>query len=387
AELFDPAHARAPTGARAWNLGVLAAAGGAISFVDNDTTFPLRRAPDARDAYEPRNSPVATTRYLDAGEYDTLPALDVEPYGWLARHVGASARTMIERHGWDEAALAGQPADALAHCRSDATVVAASGGVYGGLAFNSSAWLNTGSPEKLAGLWRAPYRHERLEADSLMHGVIAPRLVDTAWYAPALCDARELLPFTGTLALADDTFFLGLLGALCRQPLFSYVPTLLGHFPVERRSRLQRSLEPLLLDRNGLVCELFGDVAKTLRGDDRATRLRAIGAVCADLAAASDATLASTVLAWRQPRIAGLVDALSASLASAGAAPAEWRAHAVRVRAVNREAAIADRVGPDELERWRWLLGQCAFAAEAWPLLWNDALERPLLEGLALQPE
>jgi hypothetical protein len=218
-----------------------------------------------------------------------------------------------------------------------------------------------------------------------LHGVDAPRIVDQAWYAPLLCDARELLPFAGTLALADDTFFLGLLAALVPRPLFTQVPLLLGHFPVEQRSRLQRSLEPLLLDRNGLVVELFTGVAKSMHGNDRRARLRAIGAACADLAGADDGTLDRIVLEWRRPRLAGLVDALSASLASAGAAPPEWRSHAQRVRQVNLEALLADAVAPDERTRWRALLQQCAFAADAWPLLWDDALERPLLEGLALE--
>lgn len=384
-ELFDRQYARCATGARAWNLGVLAAAGGGLSFVDNDTTFPLRRAPDASASYEPFNSLWSFTRYVDDGQFDVLPRFDAEPYAWIASHVGASARTLVERHGWHEALLDGQPADALAHCRGGAPVLAAFGGVYGGLAYNSTAWLNTGIPEDLAPLWQAPYRHARLEGDALMHGTLAPRLVDQAFYAPMLCDARELLPFAGTRGIADDTFFLGLLGAMVREPLFAYLPTLLGHFPVEGRSRLQRSLEPLLLDRNSLVRDLFATSAKRLAGDDRRARLAAIGRDCGALATATDAELDATVLGWRRRYVGNLVKGIANALEDAPDAPAEWRAHATRVREVNLAALDATVLDAADRADWRALLEQVELAADAWPRIWDDVRERPLLEGLALE--
>ena len=384
-QLFDPDHPTSRMGARGWNWGVLASAGSALSFADQDTMFPLRLPPGADSAFDPINGIAADTGYYDDDGYLRLDALAEDPYAYLGRYVGHDAADLYARDGWHGDRLADETAGAIAHLRPGARVLAAFTGIYGGLAFNSSAWLNVAQPSSMASLWREPYRHERLEADAVWHGARSPRLLDHAVYAPLLIDARELLPFAGTWALADDTYFLALLSGMVANPLYAFVPAMIGHLPFEPRNRLRNSLEPLLLDPNALAAMCFDQFGRGLAGDDRAVRLRAIGAQCADLARASDALLAERILALQTARRTNLVAALTDALARSPQAPQQWREHAQQVLAVNGGALAGSRPADGELALWRRLLDQAAFGCAIWPALWQRAIERPLI-GSILKP-
>ncbi len=384
-ELLDPDHPTSRMGARGWNWGVLASAGGALSFAVQDTVFPLRLPPGAEGAFDPVNGIAADTEYYDDDGYLALAPLADDPFAYLGRYVGRGPTELFARDGLRLDRLVEEPADAIAHLRPDARVLAAFTGVYGGLAFNSSAWLNVAPPDSMASLWRQPYRHERLEADRVWHGARAPRLLDHAVYAPLLIDARELLPFAGTWGLADDTYFLALLSGMVRHPLYAFVPPMLGHLPFEPRQRIRNSLEPLLLDANALAALCFREFSRGLAGNDRALRLRAIGAQCADMAHADDATLAARILGLKATRRANLVAALTDALARAPLAPPQWREHAQRVLAVNGATLAESRLPDEEIALWRRLLDQAAFGCTLWPSLWQRAIERPLI-GTVLQP-
>jgi hypothetical protein len=384
-ELFDPGHPTSRMGARGWNWGVLASAGSALSFADQDTVFPLRLPPDVESVFDPVNGIAADTTYYDDDGYLGLAPLDEDPFAWLGRFVGRSPAELFARDGWRRDRLVDENAGAIAHLRPGARVLAAFTGVYGGLAFNSSAWLNVAPAASMASLWRQPYRHERLEADAVWHGARAPRLLDHAVYAPLLIDARELLPFAGTWALADDTYFLALLSGMVSRPLYAFVPAMLGHLPFEPRHRLRNSLQPLLLDPNALAAMCFDQFGRGLAGEDRAVRLRAIGAQCADLARADDAMLNARILALKTTRRANLVAALTDALARAPLAPPQWREHAQRVLTVNGSTLAESRLADDEIALWRRLLDQAAFGCAIWPALWQRAIERPLI-GTILRP-
>ena len=133
----------------------------------------------------------------------------------------------------------------------DAPIVGAVPGLYGGIAYDNSAYLAYSNRWSQASLWRAPFRRERLEADNLWHGYRAPRLVSYATYTPLLLDARELLPFAGTWGRVDDTYFLMLLRAIAAPVLFAHLPVALGHVDLAPRQRLAHAQQPL---RDRLQC-------------------------------------------------------------------------------------------------------------------------------------
>ena len=52
---------------------------------------------------------------------------------------------------------------------------------------------------------------------------------------------------------------------------------------------------------------------------------------------------------------------------------------------MNRAAMLSVALDDEEERLWRALLRQCASACRFWPRLWQEARERPLLEGLLLE--
>ncbi len=383
AGLVDPAQPGARTGARTWNLALLAAAGGSLSILDDDTVFPLRVPPGVDARYEPGDSILSATRWFDDRDpADALAACPEEPYAMLRRVVGQPAAALL-RDGTRNEYLHGRSAREIAHLRGGAHVRAAFTGIYGALAFDSSVYLNCGDAGSLADLWREPWRPERLEADRIWHGVTAPRLLGHAVYTPILLDARELVPFAGTWGKADDTYCMLLFGAIAPGSVFAYSPLLLGHYPLEPRPRRARSLEPLLLDRSGLAADTFDRLGTLRVAHDRALRLAAIGAHALDLAQADDASLRDHIVHWRQRRIASVLERLDASHRMGQAAPAAWRAHVAAIQSANRAALLDLAVDPAELAAVRAMYAQAGTAAAAWPRIWALARDAAIAEDPA----
>lgn len=381
ATMLDPRTAITPSGSRTWNFAVLAGAGGALSIIDDDCTFPLRVPPDARARIELRDGVVGQARFFDPPmRAEDLAPLDEDPFDHLRRVVGQPTRALIAPDRTDYASARGRSATELAHLSAGSRVIAAVPGVYGGMTFNSTAYLNIGERATLEDLWRPPFRLERLEGDDLYCGVMAPRISSVAVYTPLLIDARGALAFSSPLGRADDTLFLGLSAAIDPTARFAHMPVAIGHYPVENRGRMARSREPLLLERNGFVAQVVVDAAAALRCGSAEPRLAAIGAVCADLAAATDAALSEEVVRWRQNGMADLVAGVDRILAQAPGAPPAWRAHAQAIVASNR-AALLRATPPDaeELKLTRASIDFVARAARIWPRLYAlAATERPL---------
>lgn len=369
--MLDPGHPTAVTGARTWNWAVLAAAGGALSILDDDVGFPLRRAPQAQAAVQCWDSNEADTRFYDAPEgWRDEAELEHEPYAWLARWIGRPAGTVLAQIGFDPAGVEGRrPAD-LAALRT-APVVGAVPGLYGSIALDTSAYLVYSNRWSQASLWQAPFRRERLEAENLWHGYRAPRLVSYAAYTPLLLDARELLPFAGTWGRVDDTYFLMLLRAIAGPLWFAHLPVALGHHDVAPRRRLQRAMQALPLDRNAFLADLFLRWSEEGGGGTRAQRLGAVGERCAALATQPDMALEAQVRAWRVQMRQRLAGHLEAALARHPEADARWREIAIRVAACNRDADRSERIDPAELACHRSALAQAAAVAPHWPQLWQ----------------
>jgi hypothetical protein len=387
--LVDPDLPGARTGARAWNLALLAAAGGSLSILDDDTVFPLRMPPGVDPRFEPCDSIQSETRWFDERDpAEVLPACAEEPFESLRRVVGQPAAALLRGNARIES-LHGRPVRETAHLRDAAQVRAAFTGIYGALAFDSSVYLNCGGPGSLSDLWREPWRAERLDADRIWHGVTAPRLLGHAVYTPILMDTRELVPFAGTWGKADDTYCMLLFGAIAPDSVFAYSPLLLGHYPLEARPRGARALQPLLLDRSGLAADTFDRLGMLRLARDRAERLAAIGAHARDLGESGDATLRDHVVQWRQRRIASVLERLDHSLRLRARAPAAWRAHVSAIQAVNRAALMDTEVDAGELAAVRAMYLQAGSAAVAWPRLWEVARQSSLADDPAcrVQPQ
>jgi hypothetical protein len=380
--LTEPGPHAHKTGARTWNLALLCAAGTALSILDDDTVFPLRMPPGADTRWMQREEKLSTTHFYDDDGYLGLAPVAQDAFETLRDVVGQPLRAVLQRDGVHAQWLYGQSPSVLDMLADDAEVLSACTGNYGGFTFDSSAYLNAGTAQTMSSLWRDPYRPERLEAEAIWHGVTAPLALPFAVYTPLIIDARALLPFAGTLGRADDTYFLGLLGAMVARPVFAQMPWMLGHLPEETRHRVARSLEPLMFDRSGVIADFFNYVGSALQSNDRAARLTAIGALAGELAATSDAALNEHTLHARQRYIAALIERVRATLDAAPGAPQAWRTHAEQIIAVNRHALSHERLSTDDTTALRDAYAQTAQAAALWPALWRHCCAAPLLDGV-----
>ncbi len=383
--LVDPAYPTGRGGARGWNIAVLAAAGRTLSIIDDDIVFDPRRPPGAREAIELCDSISAETGLLGAQGGASLEPYLGDLIGDLVDDLGRTPGSLVDKHGLDPATLAGRTCEDLLTLRPGTRVIGAFSGIYGELAFDSSAYLNIGAPTRAPELIAEPFDLSRFEADRIWHGVRTPRLLTHAVYTPLLLDARDLLPFAGSWGKADDTLFLAMLAAMVPKPAFLYSPVLLGHHPPEPRKRLENSLGPVLIDRSAILAGMFDSYATALRGEDRSVRLAAIGAYAADLARASSADLTDLIVRQRQTLYAALVDSLTKTLALAGStvAPA-WVAHVSTIIRAQREAMVAMPGLDAEVIPTRAALRQVGDAASAWPQAWSRAREHGLLGAVAV---
>ncbi len=379
-DLLDPRERSVPSGARAWNWAALLAAGGSLALLDDDFAFPVRVAPGSDARWSLLNSQFAETTFFDDdAEIAAIAACADDVYAGLRRVVGCSPGALLARDGWNAASAHGVPAATLAHLRPEARVVAAFAGVYGHLAFDSAVFLNLPDPRSLANLFRAPYRHERLRADRIWHGVREPRLVGAAGFTPLLVDARSLLPPTGTHAKADDTLFLNLLREIEPDELYAALPLAIGHWADASRDRLARSLEPLPVDVNALLAYAMTAVQPPVRGGTRTDRLGAIGTLFDGLAGGNDGAIDELVLRQRDDQLTFVVRALGDAQSRHGArAPTVWNEYVGRVIAAHAAALSERRVDPALRERIRRAVSQLARGARSWPSWWERAKDGQL---------
>jgi hypothetical protein len=368
-QMLDPAHQCALSGSRSWNWAQLLGAGGCLSILDDDTSFPLRLPDDASAVYELADASEAGVRFFDADECLAARELEREPYAWLGERLGVPAVGLL-RGGWRDAALRGRRADELDYLLDGAVTVGVVPGLYGGLALDTSAYVVHGTGYTQASLWRPGFSPHRLEADSVWHCYPHPRLTSHAVYTPLLLDAREPLPFAGTWGRVDDQYFLTLLRAMAAPIAFVHVSAMLGHRDLVPRGRADAALRALPVDINLFIAGLFARWGGVQAGVDRWQRLAGIATLAAGWAQADDGMLACEWLEFRRRMRAVIVLQVEAGLADPAAPPA-WCTFAREVARVNRQAMIDDVASAQELARIRSALRQVFEFAQLWPRLWS----------------
>jgi hypothetical protein len=374
--LLDPEMPSAVTGSRTWNLALLLAAGGALSILDDDVEFPLRCMPGGDQRIELADSTEAVLHFLDPEQsFELAPPVQGDVYAELAHWFDCDAGAWLLQRGVSELALPQRRPDELLALHTRCRVIAAVPGLWGGIAFDSSVYLCYSNPDSQASLWRVPYRHQRLEADRVLHGYPRARLATHAVYTPLLLDTRELLPFAGTWGRVDDTLFLAALRGIAVDACFAHVPLLLGHRDIAPRARLARAREAVLLDRNTFLAHLIDGIGQGLRARDRSVRFDAIGGALRDHALASDAELSRALSGFRTHMQQRIALHLSAALDAHAEAPADWREHVAAVVAANQRAMCEERIVGDELALVRSSIAQYGTAAAHWPHLWSVAAE------------
>ncbi len=385
AELVDPAFPTGYTGARSWNLAVLAAIGGTLSVLDDDLVFPIRRHPSSDGRIEPRDSTLSRSCFFDDDRYDALPLWATDVYADLAELVGQHPARIADQYGVDWSALAGHGIGHVLPLIHGGPVLAAYGGNYGGLTRDSTIDLAWSDEATLADLWRPPGDLvRRLDGDRTSFGVERLRLTSFAWYSPLMTDCRELVPFIGTWARGDDTYFLAALSAIVSAPVYAYTPALTGHFPPEQRGRLDNACErPALRDLNANIADVIKLRRHLLHGSDRAARLAALGALLGELGGSSDAALAEAFYAVREDFCSHLLPGLRGALDRHPDGPPRWRELVERMIAANVRTLDRNSPLPFPLDTARRALAQFARLAPLWPAVYAKLMQRPLLETVA----
>lgn len=368
---------RVATGGRVWNWALLLSAGASVSFIDDDTAFPMRLPEQHSWRWSPTSSHVAEGRFYDDGVPE-LPLMERDPFDYLRDLVGQSAAAVWHRDGMDLSQWSGRGVADLRLWRPQHRIVAAIGGVYGSHTFNSASHLSLTDRESLAHLLRPPFHMGRLDGEHLWQGMRRPRLSKSAVYTPMLLDARALLPFASTHDRAEDTGFLGLLSAIEPDAIYANVPLLMGHRQAEDRGRVAQAQSGMLLYPNHLAGFIAQKWAASLVSTDRAARLQYIGGMAADLARESDQGIAAMIADWKARNAAVLVLGYEDARRAAGAgAPREWLAFlAGAERAAMADAAIWP--SGDVVDQFRRTINQIAALSEVWPSLWAH-----MADGLA----
>lgn len=363
----EPTHG----GGRSWNWAVLLAAGRPLAILDDDVHFPFLMPTGASARFSSRANHAAESRFPDPDEDWPLQAMDADPYAIAGAWLGRSSSDLYAESGFAADALQGQPGGRHPGWDTHRRVIGVTPGIYGGLTFDSSAYLSFDVGGSLANLLRSPYRHERLEGDRLWSGWRSPALLDYAVYTPMLIDGRELLPPTATHARADDTVFLALLRSICDDAAFVHAPMSIGHAPINARHRLARGLKPLLTDSNGYVAQFVNEFAAVLVSNRRDLRLRAIAATATDFTQ-QPALLADHAARWRDLLMSSLITGLESSLDKHPQAPNEWRAYVQGVIDVNRAALGTPADDALALPAWRGIR-QIGAIANDWIEAWQAA--------------
>lgn len=365
----EPTHG----GGRSWNWAVLLSAGRPMAILDDDVHFPFRMPVGTSERFSARSNHAAESRFPDPGEDWPLTVMDHDPYAVAAAWLGRSATELHAECGFPVEALKGKPAGQHGAWESHRRVVAVTPGIYGGLTFDSAAYLSLDVGGTLTDLLRSPYRQERLEGDRLWSGWLSPRLLDYAVYTPMLVDGRALLPPTTTHARADDTVFLALLRSICNDAAFVHAPMSIGHAPINARHRIERGLKPLLTDANGFVAQFINDFASVLNSGRRDVRLRAIAATAVDFAE-DPANVAEHAARWRDLLMSSLITGLEAALTAHPNGPGEWRNYVQQVIAVNRAALGTPADEALALHAWRGIR-QLGAMGSGWVDAWQAAHE------------
>ena len=376
-------------GGRSWNIALLLSAGRMFAMLDEDFRFPLRRHAEVRPGLEPNPAVAASARFyrrlddaLAAGEEDAADPFEAH-LGVCGARLGAALAQADYR--LDRESLRGINLGRLEHLRGDAPILYTLNGTCGSSGTESALWLYQLDAESRADFWvdRDAYLHN-IEARSLWYGWLRAKPTTQAYFAPFVFDNRELLPCTNPDGRGED----GLASAAtqyCRPgSLVMHLPGAIGHAQESARKRSEVTMAAHTPRFNHFLRDHVSSLMGSSKAGYPGRRLNLLAETTADLAAADNPTLISTLHEYLGFIRADIVERLQNQFELLSDAPVYWQAD-VRSIVRNNGNALLKQSSP-RLADWpedvtevacaelaRADLADMAQAWRDWPALWDVA--------------
>ncbi|MBL0164636.1 MAG: hypothetical protein IPP82_13585 [Xanthomonadales bacterium] len=380
-------------GGRSWNLALLLSAGRMFAMLDEDFRLPLHRHADVRPGLEPNPAVAASARFyrrledaLVAGEEETQ-----DPFEAHLQICGDRLGAAVTREGYrlSRDSLRGINLGRLEHLRGDARVLYTLNGTSGSSGAESALWLYHLDADSRAEFWADRESYLRnIEAQSLWYGSLRAKPATQAYFTPFLFDNREMLPCTNPDGRGED----GLASAatqFCHPgSLVVHLPTAMGHAQEADRQRSQVTMAAHTPRFNHFLRDYASNQIGSAKAAGAGRRLELLSALTADLAAADDATLISSLSEYLGFVRADVVERLQNQFELlANEAPVYWQADVRAIVRNNGNALL--KQGAPRLADWPEAFDAkaCAGAARAelidmaqawhdWPVVWNVAREQ-----------
>ncbi len=380
-------------GGRSWNLALLLSAGRMFAMLDEDFRLPLHRHADVRSGLEPNPAVAASARFYRRLE-DALAAGEEEqqdPFEVHLRVCGERLGAAIAQDDYrlSRDSLRGINLGRLEHLRGDARVLNTLNGTCGSSGTESALWLYHLDADSRAEFWADRESYLRnIEAQSLWFGNLRAKPASQAYFTPFVFDNRQMLPCTNPDGRGED----GLASAatqFCHPgSLVVHLPLAMGHAQEADRQRSQVTMAAHTPRFNHYLRDYASNQIGLAKAADAGRRLELLGTLTADLAAADDATLISSLSEYLGFVRADVVERLQNQFELLAAeAPVYWQADVRAIVRNNGNALL--KHGAPRLADWpeEFDASACASAARAeladmaqawrdWPAVWNVAREQ-----------
>jgi hypothetical protein len=376
------------------NLATLLGAGARIALIDDQTRLPLRSAPDALGGLDLAAGSAMPVRFYD----DVQAALAAggempgDPFNAQLAWCGQSLGHVLARHPNlipDRAALAGVEPASLPHLDAGSHIASTINGVRGDAAGSGRDWLFLLEGESRVQFWSDRERYLRqLDGASVWFGPRRPRVLDQAQHAPFLLDASRMQPPTLPDAARGDLLAGMLTRAMWPRSVALHSACTLGHQGQPGARRAGAAWQADTPGLASLLTDLLSSRLDDVRAESPARRLRSVANTIGDLAAASSAKRADMLAEYLAFARSDLVARLQASFLAAEDPPVYWQADVRELITINGRAltdAGAPRLDgwPESLDtpqlcadRFAGELDRFAIALDAWPAVWQHALEQ-----------
>lgn len=384
---------RSGGGGRSWNLALLLSAGRMFAMLDEDFRLPLHRHADVQSGLEPNPAVAASARFyrrleeaLVGGEEETQDPFEAH-LQVCGDRLGAAVTQ--EEYRLSRDSLRGINLGRLEHLRGDARVLHTMNGTCGSSGAESALWLYHLDAESRAEFWvdRESYLRN-IEAQSLWYGNLRAKPAPQASFTPFLFDNREMLPCTNPDGRGEDGIASAATQFCHPGSLVVHLPTAMGHAQESDRQRSQVTMAAHTPRFNHFLRDYVTNQLGSAKAAGAGRRLELLGALTADLAAADDATLISSLSEYLSFVRADVVERLQNQFELlADQAPVYWQADVRSIVRNNGNALL--KQGPPRLADWpeESDAKACAGAARAeltdmaqawrdWPAVWNVAREQ-----------
>ncbi len=376
------------------NLATLLGAGARIALIDDQTRLPLRSAPDAMAGLDLATGSAMPVRFYDDVQAALAAGTEVagDPFNAQLDWCGQSLGHLLARNPQlmpDRTALAGVEPASLPHLDAGSHIASTINGVRGDAAGAGRDWLFLLEGDSRVQFWSDRERYLRhLDGASVWFGPRRPRLLDQAQHAPFLLDASRMSPPTLPDAARGDLLAGMLTRAMWPHSVVLHSACTLGHQgqPGPRRPGSAGQADTPGLA--SLLTDLLSSRLDDIRAESPTRRLRSVANTIGDLAAASPAKRADMLAEYLAFARSDLVARLQASFLAAEDPPVYWQADVRELITVNGRALTdggAPRLDgwPESLDtpqscadRFARELDRFAVALDAWPAVWQHALEQ-----------